>query len=301
MQSEVLTQVALPLVLALIMLGMGMSLVADDFRRVFQYPRAVALGLFGQLVLLPVAGFGLAYLFALSPELAVGLMILSACAGGATSNLIVYLAKGDTALSVTLTAVSSCFTVLTIPFVVNFALRHFMSATDPVELPVGVTNLQLFFITLAPVLAGMFVRRRWPAFSVRAERHVSKVAGVFFLLLVAGILVKNRDILGAALVSAGPASLALNASTMAAAFGLATAIGLNTQQRVAISVEVGVQNSATGMFIATTLLHNGEMALMPAVYSLAMLMNAGVLILWMNRRGPGADDAGDADAGLEAA
>jgi BASS family bile acid:Na+ symporter len=286
MQAGFMTQVALPLVLAFIMLGMGMSLVTDDFRRVLQYPRAVALGLFGQLVLLPVVGFAIASLFPLTPELAVGLMILTACAGGATSNLIVYMAKGDTALSVTLTAFSSCFTVLTIPFVVNFALRHFMAATDAVELPVGVTNLQLFVITLAPVLLGMLVRRRWPAFSIRTERHVSKVAGVFLALLVVGILLKNRDILGGALVSAGPASLTLNAATMAAGFGLATAFGLNQKQRVAISVEVGVQNSATGMFIATTLLHRGEMALMPAVYSLAMYLNAGLLISWMSRRQP---------------
>ena len=214
-------------------------------------------------------------------------MVLVACAGGATSNLIVYLARGDVALSVTLTAISSCITVVTIPFVVNFALMHFMSLEGDAALPIGSTNAKLFAITLFPVLLGMFIRHRWSAFAIKAERPISRFSTVFFVLLVAGIIFKERAIIFDAFIAIGWVMGVLNVLTMAIGFGLARMFKLDERQCVAISVEVGVQNSATAIFIATTLLHNSQIAISPAIYSLVMYINAGLLIGFMslkNRR-----------------
>jgi len=260
------------------MFGMGISLRIEDFRRVFVFPKAVALGVVGQIILLPVFGYLLTLIFNLAPEHAVGLIVLVACAGGAVSNLIVYLAKGDVALSVTLTAISCCITVVTIPFLINFALAEFMAVSESKSLPVGITNIRLFLLTVLPVLCGMLIGRYYPAFTLRAEKHIARIATIFFVVIVASILVKERARLVDLLFSVGPLVICLNIFTLAVGFALARLIQLNIKQSVAISIEMGVQNSATGIYIATSLLQNSEIASVPAVYSIVMLVNSGLLI-----------------------
>ncbi|MFD2230654.1 bile acid:sodium symporter family protein [Alkalimarinus sediminis] len=281
--SGVLTTVVLPLSLAVIMLGMGMSLTVADFKRVIIYPKAVAIGIIGQILLLPLVGYFFASQFNLSPENAVGLMVLVACAGGATSNLIVYLARGDVALSVTLTAISSCITVITIPFIVNFALYRFMGATEETALPIGSTNMKLFAITLVPVIFGMTIRYYFTGFAKRMENPMNKIATVFFVLIVVGILLKEHKELFASLLTVGPATFLLNLTSMSLGFIAARIFELNSQQSTTVSIEIGVQNSATGIFIATTLLHNSEVAIVPAVYSLMMYLNAGLFLFIMSK------------------
>jgi bile acid:Na+ symporter, BASS family len=151
MESSFLTAVFLPLALFAVMLGMGLGLRIEDFTRVLVYPKAVVVGLLAQLVMLPILGFALASIFPLTPELAVGVMILAACPGGPTSNLLTYLARGNVALSITLTAMSSLITVFTIPLVVNLAMETFLGEATPLSLPVGATVLQIAVITLIPV------------------------------------------------------------------------------------------------------------------------------------------------------
>lgn len=270
--------------MALIMLGMGLSLSLEDFKRVLVYPKAIAVGMFGQIILLPATGFLLASLFSLSPEQSVGLIVLAACAGGATSNMIVYMAKGDLALSVTLTSISCVITIITIPFVVNFALYHFLHATEETVLPVGSTNMKLFFLILFPIFLGLFVHSRFPRVAARLEKHVNWFSAVFFVLLVVFIVTKNSKILSVALPTVGPATFTLSAVTMIIGYFLSRLFKLNIQQSTAISIEIGVQNSATGIFIATVLLNNTEIALTPSIYSLIMYINAGILILIMSRR-----------------
>jgi len=217
-------------------------------------------------------------MFNLAPEHAVGLIVLVACAGGAVSNLIVYLAKGDVALSVTLTAISCCITVVTIPFLINFALAEFMAVSESPPLPVGLTNIRLFMLTVFPVLCGMLVGRFYPGFTLRAEKHITRLATLFFMTIVISILVKERARLVDLLFSVGPVVLCLNIFTLGIGFALARVIKLNVQQSVAISIEMGVQNSATGIYIATSLLQNLEIASIPAVYSIVMLVSSGLLI-----------------------
>jgi bile acid:Na+ symporter, BASS family len=129
MEGGLLTEILLPVALAVIMLGMGLSLVTGDFKRILVHPKAILIGLFNQLILLPLLGFGLMYLFPIKPEYAVGIILLAACPGGPTSNLIAYLGRGDGALSISLTAFSSLVTIITIPFIVNYGMQLHMGAS----------------------------------------------------------------------------------------------------------------------------------------------------------------------------
>ena len=183
MESNFLTAVFLPLALFIIMLGMGLGLTLDDFKRVLVEPKAVIIGLIAQLIMLPVVGFFLASIFPLDPELAVGLMILTACPGGSTSNMVTYLVKGNIALSITLTAISSLITVFTIPFVVNFSMTHFMGKEVAIQLPFVKTVVQIAVITLIPITIGMLLHRYMPKFAMTVEKGV-KWLSLFFLEVV---------------------------------------------------------------------------------------------------------------------
>ena len=167
MEQGFLTDYLLPFTLAFIMWGMGLSLVTDDFKRVVIYPKAVFVGLLNQIVVLPLLTFGVVVFFGITTELAVGMMILAACPGGATSNLISHLAKGDTALSITLTAFSSLFIVLTIPIIVNFALVYFMPNGEAMQLDVSYTILSVIFGSYLTGSDGMYVRHLKPKFANR--------------------------------------------------------------------------------------------------------------------------------------
>lgn len=277
MENNLIVSLVLPLALGIIMFGMGSTLVMEDFKRVIAMPKAVAVGAVGQLLLLPIMGYVFALLFQLSPVDSVGLMILVACAGGAVSNLVVYLIKGDVALSVTLTAISCVVTIFTIPFIVNFALAEFMHANEATPLPIGSTNLKLFFITLLPVFLGMLLRQRWPRIAFKIEKPLNKIATTFFILIIASMIIKERHNLAEVVQSLGPVAWSLNAFMMALGFAIARLFKLNSQQGTAISIEIGLQNSATGIFIGASLLGNSDFATMPAVYSLAMMTNTAIL------------------------
>jgi BASS family bile acid:Na+ symporter len=169
MQSNVLTEIFLPLALAIIMLGMGLSLVVDDFKRILLYPKAILVGTLNQIILLPLAAFAVIALLGIKAELAVGMVILAACPGGPTSNLISHLAKGDTALSISLTVASSLITVFTIPFLVNFAIVEFIPGGEQQALPVFKTIVSVLLITLIPVGIGMLVRNWKPTKNLTAR------------------------------------------------------------------------------------------------------------------------------------
>ncbi len=292
MQNDAVVQILLPLTLAFIMVGMGMSLVVDDFKRVLKYPKAVAIGLVGQLVVLPILGMAIASALPLSPEMAVGLVIIAACPGGVTSNLIAHMARGNTALSISLTAVSSVLTVFTIPLIINFGLITFMGNGTMISLPVGKTMLTLFFITLLPTVIGMSIRAKWPRFALSQERNVKIASGVFMGIMVIGLCVKERGILLNAIAQAGPATALLNISAMVLGYLIARAFRLNRADATSITVEVGIQNGTLAILIAGTLLNNAAMGIPGAIYSLVMFFNGGLLIAWNNtRRVPAAETA----------
>ncbi len=286
MESSILTELFLPLALAVIMFGMGLSLTLSDFKRILIYPKAVLLGLLNQIVLLPVVAFFIANGLGLSPELAVGLMILAACPGGATSNLITHLAKGDTALSITLTAFSSMITVLTIPFVVNFSIGYFIPGGEEQQLEILGTVISVLVITIIPVAIGMLVLKKVPALAKKLEIPFRQFSTVFFILIVVSAFVKERANLVQFFIDAGPASLALNLATLGLGYGVAKVAGLNFRQSLTIAVESGIQNGTLGITIAATLIVNSVMTIPSAIYSLIMFGTAALVIFWGNRKVP---------------
>ena len=270
--------VIIPICLFLIMMGMGMTLVTNDFKRVLKYPKAVGIGLTNQLILLPIIGFALANIMPLRPEYAVGVMLLVLCPGGTTSNLFTYLAKGDVALSVTMTAIASVITVFTIPIVLSFSLIYFMGSGSEFELPVVKTMLTLVVLTIVPISVGMLIKRYAPTVADRSQVYVSRFGVIFLTFLVLFLGYVQRDIIVDAFIATGPVSVLLNLSTMALGYYSSKWFGLNWAQRTSVTLEVGLQNSTLSIFMALTLLSNYDMSMMPAIYTLVMFLSAGILV-----------------------
>ena len=285
MENSVLTSVILPISLAIIMMGMGLSLVVDDFKRVIQYPKAVLIGLTNQLILLPLIAFALAKGFGLEPMLAVGLMLIAACPGGVTSNLITHVSRGDIALSVTLTGIASFITIFTIPIILSLSLSHFTGQSEtPIQLPIGETILQIMAITVVPISIGMIIRHFRPAFADRMERPMRIASTVIFVAVLVGIIAANREQIVSSFQQVGLVTILLNVLTMALGYFSARFFRLNLKESIAIMIESGIQNGTLALVIATTILMQTEMTIPPAVYSLVMFLTGGVIMWQFGRR-----------------
>ena len=278
MESNFLTTVFLPLALFIIMLGMGLGLTVNDFKRILVEPKIVAIGLIAQLIMLPAVGFLLVNLFPLSPELAVGMMIVAACPGGPTSNLITYLVQGNVALSITLTAMSSLITVFTIPLVINLSMQRFIGEAVALQLPFLPTVIQIAVITLIPVILGMALHRYAPQFAAKVEQWVKWLSLFFLTLIILGLLAKERANVANFFLQVGWVALALNVSTMALGFAIAILTKLDIRSAKAISIEVGIQNGTLAIAIASapTFLNTPSMAIPAAIYSLIMFGTSAV-------------------------
>jgi len=273
MEQSILTSVILPVSLAIIMLGMGLSLTLDDFKRVVQYPKAALLGAFNQLM-------------GIEGGLAIGVMIIAACPGGTTSNLITHISKGDTALSVSLTAISTLATFFTIPFIVNFAIDYFNTDVAAFELPVAQTIGALFLITIVPVSIGMLIKRYNNPFALKMDRPVRISSVVLFVIIVIGIIIKTRNEILDFLASAGTISILLSIITMFLGFVTAKLFALNLKQAITISIESGIQNGTLAIVIATVLIENplAELSIPPATYGLLMYIPGSFMIFYFGRR-----------------
>jgi BASS family bile acid:Na+ symporter len=295
MESNFITAIFLPLALGVIMFGMGMSLRPADFYRVVALPKAALLGLVNQLLLLPAIAFAIASVFRLGPELAMGIMILAVCPGGPTSNLISYLCKADVALSITLTALSSLVTVLTIPFLINFSLAHFVGVDGPAQLPLLDSIGKILVITLVPTALGMLLNHGKPDWCQKMTGTVNLASLVLFVLVLAGAIFSQKDELPGFFRQAGWAALALNVSTMVVGYLSAKLLRLPRAQGLTISIESGLQNGTLAIAIATSplMLNSPPMAIVPAIYSLIMFVSSGFLIglVVRSRRGQGGASA----------
>lgn len=280
---------ALPAGLAFIMFALGLKLSVADFRRVLTYPLAVSLGLAAQTLLLPVTAFGIALLFDLSPEAAVGLMILAACPGGVTAAIITDLSRGDTALSVTLTAFTSLLSFLTVPIIVGYSLAYFLGQAAAVEYPVGQAIGGLFLVTLLPVAVGL-VLNETGRLTAAVTNGIGRVATGVFLAIILVTFYTQWPSITANFATLGPAILLLNATTMATGALLGVVGRLPGEGKVALAVECGIQNSALGITVAVSLLGVPGLAVPSVVY--AFLMNITALGLigarqWQVRGGAG--------------
>lgn len=275
MRADVV-QTLLPLALAFIMFYLGTTLVVNDFRLVARRPRAVVVGLIGQLLLVPLAGFLIASISGLDPAMAVGLMVLVACPGGVSSGLLTHLARGDTALSITLTAVTSLASVLTLPLVVGLSFQYFLGSQLAVQLPLASMVRGIFILTTLPVLAGMGLRWRFPLRVGRFEKIGGRIATALFVLIVLATFWDQRLVLSEHLPRLGPATLALNVLILGAAYALAVQARIARTDRIAVVTECGLQNSALGIYVCLQWLAAPAMSAPSVVY--ALLMNAGALV-----------------------
>ncbi len=271
----------LPLGLAFIMFAMGLTLSIRDFTKLARHPLAVALGLSVQMVMLPLAAFALLTAFPLRPEFAVGVMILAACPGGITSNMITHIARGDTALSITLTAITSLAGMITVPLITAFALSHFMGQQLSGSLPVAQMALKVFAVSTLPVAIGMAINHFAPRAAESIEKVARPISLVVFALIVIWAFANQWRVMMDNMSEIGPVVIALNAGIMALGFGLALALALPRPQAVAIAVEGGLQNGALGIFVAFDLLNNPDMMTPSITYTLVMNVTAALFIAWL--------------------
>lgn len=283
MQASLLTNLLLPLALGVIMLGLGMGLTLDDFRRVARYPRAVLTGLILQVLILPAVAFALALAFGLPPELAVGLMLLAASPGGATANIYSHLARGDVALNITLTAINSLLCLLTLPLILNWSLEYFLGAGQYVPPPVRKV-IEVAVIIVLPVVIGMVVRAYAPRLAGRVEKPLRLLSVLVLVLLVAAAITQERDTLVGFFAVVGLACLSFNLISMGVGYAAPIALKLPRRQAIAIAMEIGIHNGTLAIFIALNVLGNARISVPAAVYSLLMFATAAVFAFALNRR-----------------
>ena len=274
-----LVDVALPLALAFIMFG----LTFDDFARVVRRPRDFAVGALSQIVLLPGVAFVLASVWPMAPELALGLMIIAAAPGGPTSNILTAFARGDVALSISLTAVISLASVITIPAIVVFAYGQFIGDSAEKDISVAGAALGVFLIVAVPVLIGLAIRRYAEGFAIRFQPAARKVSAVLLMLVLAGAIYDQRANIVPYFAQAGPVTLVLNLLMMTIAWFLARMFASGPTQRTAIAIECGIQNGTLAIAVAVVLFGGGLATMPAATYSLIMFATALIYIAVLRR------------------
>ena len=276
-------QTLLPLALAFIMFYLGLTLVVADFRQVAAQPKALAVGLVGQVLLVPLAGFAVVQLSGLDPVMAVGLMVLAACPSGVSSGLLTHLARGDTALAISLTAVTSLASVLTLPLVVGAAYQVFMDSQLAVQLPVAAMVKGIFLLTTLPVLLGMVLRWRFSSTVMRVEATIGKVTTALFVLIVLNTFWDQRQVLQDNLPTLGPAVVVLNVLILGGAYALSRLTRLTRRDRIAVITECGLKNSALGIVVSLQWLHQPAMSAPSVVYALSMNAFALTFVVLMRK------------------
>ena len=281
------TQVLLPVCLAGIMAVLGLSLTPADFRRVLVVPKGVGIGLANLLFVSPLLAFAMAELFDLSPELAVGLVLLGASPGGTMANLLTHLARGEVALSVTMTALSSVAALVTVPLALGLAIDHFGAELDADVQMAGIVA-RVFLITILPLAFGMWLRQRYPARVAAVYERARRVSlGLFLLVVAAAVASEAEEALDSFGEVAG-AALALNLAAMGISFAVAQLARLGDGQATAISMELGVHNSTLAITVASAI--DTSIAIPAAVYSMFMFITAGSFARVMARRNRSRDE-----------
>ncbi len=280
--------------LALVMLGVGLSLSLEDFARLRRHPKAVAIALLLQMLLLPLACFAMIKLVGLPPVMAVGLMLLAASPGGVSANLFSHLFGGHVALNISLTAINTLLSVITMPLIANLALQHFIGE--------GIVPLQtakvaeVMAVVLLPVVVGMSVARWRPTLAARLEKPFKIFSAVVLALLALGAIAKEWRALADSAASIGGIVLVFNLLSLLSGYYLSRALGLAKAMATAISFEIGIHNSTLALYIALSVLQNFQMALPAAAYSVSMYVVGTVFGLWL-RRGDAAPRAAEEGAG----
>jgi bile acid:Na+ symporter, BASS family len=273
MESNVINAIMLPLALGIIMLGLGLSLTLADFKRVVAFPKAVVIGLTCQMLILPIICFFLVKSFGLAPELAVGLMLLSASPGGPTANLYSHLAKGDVALNVTLTAVNSLLTLFTLPLIVNFAIGHFMESDQVIPMQFKKV-MEVFAIVLVPITIGMLIKSKYPTVSIKLDKPVRIISALFLVFIIAAAVYQERANFVSYFKQVGIVALIFNLIGMTIGYYIPRLFRLGKKQAISIAFEIGIHNGTLAIYIALTVIGSSVMSITPAIYSLIMFFTA---------------------------
>ncbi len=284
MEGNVITQFVLPPALFVVMLGMGLTLRVEDFRKVGGSSRALILGIACQMVALPLLTLALVSVLSLRPRLAAGLLILSFCPGGAVSNLVSFLVRANLALSIVLTAVVSLVTPLTLPVLTNLVLEHWLGEDAVVALPLGRSVVALVVLTIVPVVLGVVIHRRWPALARRAQGAVKAISLLVVLAVVASFVGVEWNSLPRWFSDVGPVCLTLNLAAMAMGYGVAALGRLPRAESTTIAIEVGIQNAVTALLITGTLLKDPQLSIVPLIYALTMLATSPLFMLLRDER-----------------
>ena len=288
-----------PFGLFMIMMGLGLTLSIDDILRVIIMPKAVLIGLVGQLLLLPAIAFGLAFALNPAPVIAIGLVLLAACPGGITSNAYVFASRGDIALSVTLTSISSMFTVVTMPFLAWLSLTVFAEGSNGIEVPIANMMRNLAQLTILPIVIGMLTRKFQPNFADKMVEPVRKMAIGILIMVIIGNTWFSIDTLKQYMVQAGIAALFLNVTCMAAGFGISKLMKLNSEQTISITYEIGLQNLSLALVLANTLLGVPAYAAVTLVYGLFMKFTALSFMAYAKKLRRVANDEGEVASSQE--
>lgn len=295
-----LTTIGLPVALGIIMFGLGLSLTVGDFARVLKQPKAVIVALLCQLILLPAICFGLVLAFQLPPVLAVGMMMLAASPGGTTANLYSHLFRGDVALNISLTAVNSVISVITLPIITNLAIAYFNPFDDQLGMQ-WAKVLEVFAIVLVPVAIGMLVRRFWPSFAKAMDKPVRIASVIILVVVIAGAVASNWTLLVENFARLSVITILFCLISLTVGYLVPRLLKVGKRQAIAASFEIGIHNATLAIVIAQTVLNSTELSLPAAVYGVLMFFIAFGFGFLIRERGTELDAALDeADAGSAA-
>ena len=273
--------IGLPIALALIMGSLGLSLTVEDFKRVFTQPRGILIGLANLFFVSPLLAFLVAELYGLEALFAVGLVLLGASPGGATANLMTHLARGDTALSISMTALSSIAAVITVPVYLSLAISHFDAGVGDDVGMLGI-SARVFLITVVPVAIGMWIRARRDAWAVAKEPLAKRIAMVAFVIVVVGAVAEEWGTVTEHFTELAIAALTLNVLAMTCSYAISRLARLDNPQATAVAMELGVHNGT--LAIAVAVLIHDDLAIPAAIYSAFMFLTAGAFARLMYHR-----------------
>ena len=279
----IITDIILPLALAFIMFSLGLGLTGDDFLRILQKPRDFIVGTISQIIVLPIVAFILVMLWPLDPKLALGVMIIAAAPGGATSNILTSFAKGDVALSISLTAIISLLCVITIPFVILTSIQ-FLSEIN-IEKDFGLFDIasKMFLIVTIPVILGISIRKLFSGFAKYFEPLAKKISAILFALVLLGAIVSEKENIVSYFSQAGLVTLVLNILMMIIAFNIGKIFASGEKQKRCITIECGLQNGTLAIVVATTLLDGGVYLIPAATYSLIMFFTSLIYVFRLRK------------------
>ena len=275
---NIVTDVILPLALAFIMVVLGLGLTGADFLRVIKQPRDFFVGALSQVILLPVIAFILVKIWPIAPELAIGVMIIAAAPGGVTSNLLTSFAKGDVALSISLTAIISLFSVITIPFIVLTSVELLGGSNITQDISLFSMSRDMFLIVTVPVILGMLLRKFSSGVALKLEPIAKKVSIALFVLVLLGAIAAERENVISYFAQAGPITLILNVVMMIVAYYVAQFLASGTKQKKCITIECGLQNGTLAIFVATSIFGGGMYVIPAATYSLIMFATSLIFV-----------------------